>query len=72
MQRLNTANFYSGTRKNGITATERRLIQFAKDDLDAALKKTNSFFSDTWKGYRESIEAVDLSPFKETKTFTID
>ncbi|MEO0570092.1 MAG: hypothetical protein AAF039_00205 [Bacteroidota bacterium] len=72
MQRLNNANFYSGTRKNGITETERRLVRFAKEDLNAALVRTNGFFSDKWNAYRESIEALDLSPFETTKTFSLD
>jgi photosystem II stability/assembly factor-like uncharacterized protein len=72
MQRLNNASFYSGTRKNGITATERRLIEFAKDDLKTALEKTNSFFEEKWNPYRTTIEGLDLSPFKESKTFTIN
>lgn len=72
MQRLNTANFYSATRKSGITETERRLIRFAQEELQSALEKTNTFFSDGWKAYRDSIKSLDLSPFKETKTFSLD
>ncbi|MGX1929269.1 WD40/YVTN/BNR-like repeat-containing protein [Flagellimonas sp. 2504JD4-2] len=72
MQRLNTASFYVGTRKTGVTATEKRLLQFAKEELQSALEKTNSFFNSDWKPYRESIEALDVSPFKQTSTFTID
>ncbi len=72
MQRLNTANFYTATRKNGITETERRLIQFAKEELKGALEKTNSFFNEHWKAYRTDIEGLELSPFKETEIFTIN
>nr|WP_299343894.1 hypothetical protein [Allomuricauda sp.] len=72
MQRINTAGFYVGSRKSGITKTETNLVKFAEDDLKSALEKTNTFFSDKWKAYQESIESLDLSPFKETETFTID
>ncbi len=72
MQRLNTASFYSGTRKNGITETEKRLIRFAEEELKKALEKTNSFFDENWKAYRTEIEELKLSPFKETETFTIN
>ena len=58
-------------RKTGITATEERLIQFAQDDLKAALEKTNTFFSDRWKAYQEEMEKLELSPFKKTETFTL-
>ncbi|MET1259807.1 hypothetical protein ABV409_10705 [Flagellimonas sp. DF-77] len=72
MQRLNTANFYIATRKQGVTATERRMLGFAEAELRAALEKTNGFFDTKWKPYRASIEALDLSPFKETETFSLD
>ncbi|MEM9361789.1 MAG: hypothetical protein AAGA43_04090 [Bacteroidota bacterium] len=72
MQRLNTASFYVNTRKAGITSTEKRLVQHAEDDLKSALSKTNTFFEEKWKPYRQSIEALDLSPFKKTETFSLD
>ncbi|NNM17645.1 MAG: hypothetical protein HKP24_03665 [Croceitalea sp.] len=72
MQRIGQAFRYVGSRKNGITTTERNLMKYAEDELKMALDKTNTFFSDTWKAYRESIEAIDLSPFKETVTFGLD
>ncbi len=72
MQRLNTAYWYSGTRKTGITATERRLIRLAEEALQSALESTNTFFSEKWNPYRTEIEGVDLSPFKATKTFTLN
>lgn len=72
MQRIGVANRYVYTRKTGITKTETDLIKYADAELKAALEKTNSFFNDRWKSYRESIENLDLSPFKETKTFSLD
>ncbi len=72
MQRLNDAGYYVGSRKNGITATEKRLILFAEEDLKKALQKTNAFFSNRWKAYRAGIEALEASPFKETETFSLE
>ncbi|MFD2586979.1 WD40/YVTN/BNR-like repeat-containing protein [Croceitalea marina] len=72
MQRIGNASFYVGTRKSGLTKTEKDLIKYAEDDLKSALDKTNSFFNEKWKAYRESIEALDLSPFKETETFSLN
>lgn len=72
MQRLGNASYYTGTRKNGITKTERNLIKYATDELKMALDKTNTFFTDKWKTYQESIESLEVSPFKETETFTIE
>lgn len=72
IQRLGNARRYAGSRQNGLSETERKLIKFAADDLKKALDKTNAFFSNRWKTYKESIEALDVSPFKETKTFSMD
>ncbi|SNZ00527.1 VPS10 domain-containing protein [Flagellimonas pacifica] len=72
MQRLNTASYYSGTRKSGITETEKNLVKYAEDELKSALDKTNNFFDEKWTPYRESIESLDLSPFKETEKFGLE
>ncbi len=72
MQRIGNASRYIRSRKTGITATEKRLIQFAEDDLKKALLKTNAFFEDKWKAYREEIEKQEVSPFKETKAFNLN
>ncbi|SNR42433.1 Uncharacterized protein SAMN04488009_1589 [Maribacter sedimenticola] len=72
MQRLQNARSYVGSRKNGMTATETQLINFAKQELGTALDKTNSFYTDDWAKYKAAMERLDLSPFKETKTFNIN
>ncbi len=72
MQRIGSANFYTQTRKTGLTETERNLMKYAEADLKDALNKTNTFFSNRWKAYRESIEALEVSPFKETKSFSMN
>ncbi len=72
MQRINTAGYYVGSRKTGVTQTEKKLIKFAEDQLKSALDKTNTFFTEKWKPYRETIENLATSPFKETKTFSIN
>ena len=71
MSRLGNASYYVGSRKSGITATERRMIKFAEEELKAALDQTNAFFNEKWKSYRTSIESLDLSPFKETESFNL-
>ena len=72
MQRIGNASFYVATRKSGLTKTEKDLIKYAEGDLKSALDKTNSFFTEKWKAYRESIEALDLSPFKDTEQFNLN
>ena len=72
MLRINTARRYVGSRKTGMTKTENNLMQFAEEELNSALEKTNTFFNTDWKVYRESIESLDVSPFKETKEFKLN
>ncbi|WP_299800063.1 hypothetical protein [uncultured Maribacter sp.] len=71
MQRLQIARRYVGSRQAGMTATEKQLMQFAKEELEGALEKTNSFFSTNWKAYRSTMESLELSPFKEVDTFSL-
>jgi photosystem II stability/assembly factor-like uncharacterized protein len=72
MRRIGNAAQYVQSRKTGITETETRLIQFAEADLKAALQKTNTFFANDWKTYKETMEPLNVSPFKETKSFQLD
>ena len=71
MQRLGTAGWYVGSRQTGLTDTETRLIGQAKDALEDALQKTNSFFSNEWKTYREKMDDIVVPTFKDTKTFNL-
>lgn len=71
-RRIQMASRYVGSRQSGLTETEKRLIRFAEEDLKKALGKTNSFFNDKWKAYRETIEKAQASPFKETKSFSMN
>ncbi|NNJ81298.1 MAG: hypothetical protein HKP11_03795, partial [Flavobacteriaceae bacterium] len=69
MQRIGTANRYVRSRPDGLTATEERLLEQAEDQFNAAIEETNNFFVTKWAEYRSKLEQMDLSPFKETKTF---
>lgn len=71
MQRINEASNYVESRKTGITTTEKQLVQFSENELKAAVDKTNTFFNTDWKTYRENIEKLNNSPFKETKIINL-
>lgn len=71
-QRIGVASFYANTRPDGMTTTENQLLKHAKDALEAALKKTNDFFTTEWTTYKNTIENIKLSKFKETKSFSLD
>ncbi|GAL66610.1 hypothetical protein JCM19301_3088 [Jejuia pallidilutea] len=70
-RRISLANSYVTSRQNGITATEKALIAQAKTALQSGLDKTNTFFNEAWKGYKDKMNNVNLSPFKETKSFKL-
>jgi hypothetical protein len=61
-----------GTRQHGLTSTEATLIKNAKDALNEALGKTNTFFNDSWKPYRDKMEQLQANPFKEVISFQLD
>ncbi len=71
MQRFGAAGWYVGSRQNGLTKTETTLIKQAKDALEDALEKTNTFFNDDWKPYQTKMEELQTSPFKEIETFKL-
>ncbi len=70
--RLSKARNYIGSRKNGMTATETTLIRQAKESLNDMLNKINSFYEEDWKSYRDTIESLKVSEFKDTKSFSMD
>jgi hypothetical protein len=52
-----------------ITKTETELINNFKDAMKASVDKVNNFFTTDWKTYKSSVENIQISPFKEVKTF---
>ncbi len=72
MDRIYTASGYVGSRKTGMTETETQLMRFAKQELESALKKTNTFFNTTWNAYKTKMQSLELSPFKKVETFSLD
>lgn len=71
-QRINLASGYVRSRQNGLTATEYTLIKHAKNALRKGLEKTNTFFDEDWKTYKESMEDIKLSSFKTIKPLRLD
>ncbi len=69
MQRIGVAAGYVRSRPSGMTTTENKLLEYAAEELDNALEKTNAFFDANWKAYQKEIEQLELSPFKKTKSF---
>ncbi|WP_299682729.1 hypothetical protein [uncultured Tenacibaculum sp.] len=72
VQRLGTANWYSSSRFGKQTATEKRLIEQFKTSLNKVLTETNTFFNNEWPTYKNEVEKITISPFKETKVFSLN
>ena len=71
MQRIGVARQYATSRPMGTTSTETTLMTHARTALQEGLDATNTFFSEQWPGYREAMEAIDTSSFKEVKQFSL-
>jgi photosystem II stability/assembly factor-like uncharacterized protein len=72
MTRLRTASTYIGSRKSGLTSTEKNLIEHAKNELKEALSKTNNYFSNNWPSIKEKISSKSVSQFKEINMIKTD
>ncbi len=71
-QRLRSASWYVNSRFGNQTSTEKQLVSQFKDSLKEALEKTNALFEKDWKSYKEEVEKVKISPFKEIKSFSVN
>ena len=72
LQRIRTANWYSGSRPNGITKTETTLIEHARNQLIETLTITNDFFKTDWNKYQNEMEKLELSPFKKVDILEVN
>jgi predicted RNase H-like nuclease (RuvC/YqgF family) len=70
-QRFGLARSYVSSRFGEQTATEIQLIRQFKEAFRKVLSKTNSFFNKEWINYKSSTEKIYISPFKETKIYSI-
>lgn len=72
MTRLGTASSYVRSRQNGITKTEEILMNQAREELQAALNKTNKFYQEEWPDFQAEMKQIEMSVFKETQIFEIE
>ncbi len=70
-QSLSINNHYFGARRytnNALHApgdTENKLIKKFEDELAKVLESVNGYFRDEWPKFREAVENLDTSPFKD-------
>jgi hypothetical protein len=68
-EKIYKAYYYISSRPNGNTITETNLMKHANNSLSKAIKVVNAFFTEKWKSYREQMDKLDYSEFKETIEF---
>jgi photosystem II stability/assembly factor-like uncharacterized protein len=62
---IQTAVGYVARSRDPISETDRRVYKHAEDKIAEVTRRVNNFFSTTWRQYREMMEKVALSPFKD-------
>jgi len=62
---IGTAQFYIGSSRGPVNATDERAFKQAQDKTTLVLNKVNSFFATTWKTYRTEVEKISISSFKD-------
>ena len=72
LTRIRNASRYIRSRQEGITATENKLLQHAKEELEVAIEQTNNYYKEVWPVLKSKIEAEDTSRFKEIQELSID
>tara|TARA_B110000240_G_scaffold197796_1_gene254418 strand:- start:4782 stop:6914 length:2133 start_codon:yes stop_codon:yes gene_type:complete len=68
-QNVYKAYSYISSRPNGNTITENNLFNHAENSLTDAVKEINAFFRDKWEDYKNQIDKLEYSEFKEIKQF---
>ena len=72
MQRFGVAGSYVRSRYSEQTQTETQLINQFKEAYNKAIGATNTFFNNDWVAYKNEMEKIQISPFKETTIFKVD
>ncbi|MTI22408.1 hypothetical protein E1176_15355 [Fulvivirga sp. RKSG066] len=70
--RIGTASYYIGSSMDVPGDTEKRLVEQAESKLKAHLEEINAFFNTEWKNYREEMEKLELSPFEDYETLSLE
>lgn len=65
LNRIRGAQRYMGNQMGAPTGTEEEQMKMAEDALNEHITKVKAFFENDWKTYREEMEAIKISPFKD-------
>jgi hypothetical protein len=61
---IQNAQFYIGSSKDPINATDQRVYKMAEDQINNIKERVNKFFEKTWPDYKVAMDKVIISPFK--------
>jgi hypothetical protein len=71
-QRFGQASYYVRSRFGEQTPTETVLMNQFIAEFKKVVTETNAFFNKDWITYKAETETIKISPFKETKIYSID
>ncbi|QTE22796.1 WD40/YVTN/BNR-like repeat-containing protein [Polaribacter cellanae] len=71
-QRFYQASSYIRSRFGEQTSTETVLMNQFKEEFKKVVNETNAFFNNDWVTYKSKTENIKISPFKETKIYSIN
>jgi hypothetical protein len=72
MSRIGKANSYTRSRPNGVTETEKMLINQARIYLEEGMKQVNEFLMTEWKAYQTEMEAIEIKRTIEIPEFNLE
>jgi len=61
---INKAASYIGSSRKPVNATDQRVYKQAQDQVGFIVERVNKFYATTWQAYRNAVEKVNISPFK--------
>jgi photosystem II stability/assembly factor-like uncharacterized protein len=61
---IGTAQFFINSSKDPISATDQRVFSQAEEQIAKVMERVNKFYEKTWPDYRNAMEKVMISPFK--------
>ncbi|WP_299668625.1 hypothetical protein [uncultured Polaribacter sp.] len=70
-QRFGLASRYIRSRFGLQTTTETVLMNQFKDEFKKVVSETNTFFNTDWLTYKSATENIKISPFKDTKMYSV-
>jgi hypothetical protein len=62
---IGTAQSYISSSKDAVSSTDQRVFKQAEEQIGKVTERVNRFYEKTWPDYRNAMEKVNISPFKE-------